>query len=146
MNRFIAFLFLFLSHFSLANTLGFPSISVPTERVQTNLRENSGFIATGDNIKKLEVKQLELLSLINVNRDTAQADSHNREILKSLILETDYLFKSWSALSIEKIQTSTKSSLTAEEALKLEELSSQLESHQSLIAQKILELSRLLDF
>lgn len=64
MTRYIALFLLLLSPiFAWANTIpGIPSVSASTEQVQSNLRENSGFIATGDNIKKLEIKKLELES------------------------------------------------------------------------------------
>ena len=143
--RRIFFLFLiFLTSSSFA-AVSIGGISVATEQVQSNLKENANFISTGDNIKNLEAKRIELLSALKLEKSDNDIVRQKNTLVK-LITDIENLLKEWSTHSIEKIQLSTRTDLTPEEILQLENISTELETQQDSISKKILSLSQVLDF
>lgn len=113
---------------------------------QANLKENSNFVSTGDNIKKLESRKIELLSTSKLDKVDTGDLVRKKDALVKIITDIEDLLKKWSELSIEKIQLSTRTDLTPDETDLSKALPIELETKQGEIAQKMLTLSRILDF
>lgn len=69
-----------------------------------------------------------------------------RDDLKKLISDTEELFKEWSTMSLQKIELSGKIDIADSDREVLRNLSDELKNKETLIAQKILNLSQMLDF
>jgi hypothetical protein len=101
MKRLLAFILSFSFFFSaFAQNL---SLLQSEQNSASSLQENTGFIATGDNLKRLEAKRIELLSTLKLEKERVLEEVKRRDEIESLLTEIDVLLRESSKLTIQKI-------------------------------------------
>ncbi len=113
--------------------------------VSTNsLNQNTSFLSTGDTIKKLEARRIELNSTINLEQNRVLDEVKKRDVIQNTLSDIDNLLKEWSQLNIQKIELSLS---PHPENVKndLEKVTKDLETKQASLANRIIVLSQALD-
>lgn len=110
----------------------------------TNMNQNTGFLATGDTIKKLEARRLEITSTLALEEQKVLDEVKERDAIQNTLGDIDVLLKEWSQINLKKIEI-TLATDTTQTSPELEKITKELEIRQAALAQKILALSTLLD-
>ena len=98
------------------------------------LSQNTGFISTGDTIKKLEARKIELTSTLDLETHQVFDDATKRDELQNLVNEIQASLDAWSRLTTVKPWTQPQTQSAA-----------QIVALQKSLTEKILLLSHLLD-
>jgi hypothetical protein len=100
---FIACFSVFFATFGQVSDTGVNTTS--TYSVSATTVQNNGFIATGDMLKKLEAKRIELNSKIKIEENRIVHGINERDALQSQMGEIDLLIQKWTELNQVRIDT-----------------------------------------
>lgn len=140
MKRLLPFILSFFFFSSLfAQTLGNP---VGDTNTTTSLQENTSFITTGDNLKKLEAKRIELLSTLKLEKERVLEEVKRRDEIQSLLTGIDVLLREISKLTIQK----NNLIYSGKDTDLIPDIEEQIQEKQELASEKILTLATRLDF
>lgn len=136
MRRFFLFLFCFSAMIS--PLWGQVPNTQSEEASVTPLKENTSFISTGDNLKRLEAKRIEILSTLRLEKERVLEEVKRRDEIQVLLSEIDVLLRESAKLTLQKN--------VLQDDEKIQETDSQLQEKQALATEKILLLATRLDF
>lgn len=140
MKRFLLSIFFFSFVFSVfAQSL--PSVH-KEENIVSSLQENTGFITTGDNLKRLESKRIELISTLRLEKERVLEEVKRRDEIQLLLTEIDVLLRESSKLTTQK----NTIIYTGKDADILPDIEEKIQEKQEIASEKILTLATRLDF
>lgn len=137
-------LLIFICSFFFFSSLFAQSLSVSSwETPKTSsLQENTSFITTGDNLKKLEAKRIELLSTLKLEKERVLEEVKRRDEMQSLLANIDVLLREISKLTIQK----NTIIYSAKDTELLPDIEDKIQEKQEIASEKILALATRLDF
>lgn len=140
MKRLLLVIFSFFFVFSIS-AQSF-SLIQKEENSTSSLQENTGFITTGDNLKRLEAKRIELLSTLKLEKERVLEEVKRRDEVQILLTDIDVLLRESSKLTTQKntiIYSGKDSNL-------LPDIEEKIQEKQEIASEKILTLATKLDF
>lgn len=140
-------LFLLVTLFSLTFPLfADGDVSGSVDAIDTStLSQNTSFLSTGDTIKKLDARRIELTSTITLEQNRVLDEVKERDLIQNTLHDIDILLKEWSQINMQKIELSLSSSDASSTKINLEKVTKDLDAKQAALANKIVVLSQALD-
>ena len=140
-------LFLLVTLFSLTFPLfADGDVSGSVDAIDTStLSQNTSFLSTGDTIKKLDARRIELTSTITLEQNRVLDEVKERDLIQNTLHDIDILLKEWSQINMQKIELSLSSSDASNAKINLEKITKDLDAKQAALANKIVVLSQALD-
>lgn len=110
--------------------------------IPSSLQENTGFITTGDNLKRLEARRIELLSTLKLEKERVLEEVKRRDEVQILLTDIDVLLRESSKLTTQK----NTLIYSGKDANLLPDIEEKIQEKQELASEKILALATKLDF
>ena len=108
-----------------------------------NQNQPTGFISTGDTLKKLESKKIEMISRIKIEEGREIEDIDRRVELQTLMSELDISVQAWNTLNAQRIKfTETNNENTATHQKVLTDMIAQ----EQIISTKIITFARTISY